>query len=86
MNTVEHDSDKDLRPCAECPHILPRKFRQPLCSKAAYRNPVTGKPYQTCQKVRGLRGAKTLNGSWRQCLGYNAEKNATVSRQWIEET
>lgn len=81
MQTISHDPNDDLRPCSECPHYFVRKWRQPLCGKAAYRDTVSGEPYQTCREVRGLNGGLHISGHRQQCLGYDHNKHATVSRK-----
>lgn len=81
MQTIQHDPNDDLRPCTECPYILKRFLLSPLCAKPVYRDPVTGKSYQPCRTVRGMPGGHTINGYYQQCLGYNAEKHATVSKK-----
>jgi hypothetical protein len=81
MQTISHDPSNDLLPCSECPFIIKRFLFGPLCGKTTYRNFVTGNPYQPCVEVRSLTGGKTINGHYQQCLGYDANKHATVSRK-----
>lgn len=77
MNTVVKESET-LSPCVECPFILVRRWRKPLCNKPCFRHNVTWKAYQTCSDVRWVIGVRTVDGETMRCLGYNKEKNANI--------